>query len=138
MNDNNSGGIDGKGSERKKSAYEKKIDDFLKQNKNDNTYKNKVDPLTEEQKKEFLHRKLIQEPYKSPYIDYDSNENITFRALLKSGYQKARKYTLSNSFRKFRFESLPIMVFSVFSCYVGWKMQDDLDSLRRKVVVNKS
>lgn len=72
--------------------------------------------------------------------DYRRNEEseITFRQLMQRINNKMMYYLRSREFKKFKYESLPLVLFSFFSIYIGHTMQSQQDDIKRRVVVNKS
>lgn len=67
-----------------------------------------------------------------------TNDEINLPRIFKRAKIKFTKYLTSQGFKKFRYESLPLICFCTQSCVIAWKMQDEQDKIRRKIVVNKS
>lgn len=61
-NNNDNGSAQNKS---QKTVYEKKLDDYLKRDVK-NPLENK--PMSDQEKKDFIHRKLVSEHYQPPYV----------------------------------------------------------------------
>jgi hypothetical protein len=116
-----------------KTSYQRKLDEYLRKE-----IKNPLEstPLSDQEKKDFIHRKLVTEEYRPAYIPTRQSIPMTQRAA--TVWNLSMKYFYGRKFKQFYYESAPLIAFSIISVLIGWKMQDELDKIRRKVVVNKS
>ena len=109
-----------------------KIKEFLKQ-KNDNIDLSKLEETkTPRDYNEFIRRKLTDDPKKPMKFNFNFDFKARYVNFIKfKNFQQKR-------ILKFTKETLPIMLFISFSCYIIWKMEDQLDGMRRKVIRSKS
>ena len=106
-----------------------KIKKFLKNKDEINIIKDK------KKTEEFIKRKLVEEPK-----DY-FKKKLTFSQRFSNILINTKKrlfFFRTSQFKKFRIESFPIYAFTIFSCYIMWKMTEDYDNMQRKNLVNKS
>lgn len=84
--------------------------------------------------KEFIRKKLLEDPAAGFNQSLFSFEAMKNRYVFLKEYWQRRKKT-RNRFAK---ESLPVIAFVSFSCIVLWKMESQLDNMRRKVLSTKT
>lgn len=85
---------------------------------------------TAEEQKEFIYKKLTEAPpagqsYEAP--------KLSFQQRLE-GASKFFQFYKRKTFK----DNIPLFVFCSFSCLVLWKMEAQLDVMRRKVIVQKT
>jgi hypothetical protein len=109
---------------------EARIDDFLKKPLKKTIKKT---PLSEQEKEEFLKRVYTEEP---SFTDRRQIESLWDS--VKRQYYWRKRLLHSKRFKKFRYESLPVMLFCGAACYLTFLMQKDYDEMQRKVIRVKS
>jgi len=115
-----------------KSQGSSKIKSFLR--RNDGVKLEDLDKATvPSDNKEFLVKKLTEAPTQNNYSQSYEAPRLSFRQRL----DKVRMYLSFYKRRSFR-DTFPIVAFVSFSCYVIWRMEAQLDTMRRKVIVQKT
>jgi hypothetical protein len=112
-----------------KDNNESKIKSFLR--RKDDIKLEEISTKTDiSDNKQFIRQKLTENP-PEPKMEIDYQE------LLKAGYRRYLRFFATFKTRQFK-DNLPLALFLGFSLYILWKMEDQLDGMRRKVIVQKS
>ena len=115
-----------------KNQGNSKIKSFLR--RNDGVKLEDFDKTTApSDNKDFLTKKLTEAPSRENYGQSYEGPKISFR----QRFDKAKTLLSFYKKRSFR-DTFPIVAFVSFSCFVLWKMEAQLDSMRRKVIVQKT
>eukprot|EP01016_Furgasonia_blochmanni_P050665 TRINITY_DN7861_c0_g2_i1.p1 TRINITY_DN7861_c0_g2~~TRINITY_DN7861_c0_g2_i1.p1 ORF type:complete len:265 (+),score=37.84 TRINITY_DN7861_c0_g2_i1:110-904(+) len=91
-----------------------------------------------EKSRKMLRKALAEEPrdhFRSQAGQRSFWEGMTLRFRNMANYYMTYK---KRSIRRFTMEFLPLIGFISFSCYILWKMEDQYDRMRRKVLSTKS
>lgn len=113
-----------------KNDSESKIKSFLRR-KDDIKVEDTTKTKTEvSDNKEFIRQKLYEKP-EEPKIE------INYKDLFKKGYARFQRYIAQFRTRQFK-DNIPMALFLGFSLYILWRMEEQLDGMRRKVIVQKS
>ena len=82
--------------------------------------------------KEFIVEKLTAVPREDPTQTYES-PSLSWAEKIENGKRRMALFR-----RKMVKQNFPVFAFLSFSCWVLWKMESQLDGMRRKVFVQKS
>jgi hypothetical protein len=112
---------------------EKRIDDFLKKPLDKDKVRSDV-TLTQEESKQLAREQVLRKQSVFTGNQWESFKDKVKRNIIwRLGLTKRLKMG-----KRFRFETLPLLLFGSVAIYVSWKMEDRLDQMKRKVVVSKT
>jgi len=114
-----------------------KIKSFLREKDPASDISNLETPTTPGDHKDFIRKKLTEEPK----LHLNIAKNFNFKQMFQTVYSKVYSkvfFFRSKMFKKWTRETLPIGAFITFSCFILWKMEEQLDRMRRKVITTKS
>eukprot|EP01017_Pseudomicrothorax_dubius_P007442 TRINITY_DN12309_c0_g4_i1.p1 TRINITY_DN12309_c0_g4~~TRINITY_DN12309_c0_g4_i1.p1 ORF type:complete len:207 (-),score=78.74 TRINITY_DN12309_c0_g4_i1:103-723(-) len=92
-------------------------------------------PISPEEAKEFVRRKLLEQPTEAKYIGMQLREKIKYKILDIPRYFSFLK---TRRFKKVFYELFPVGAFLFFSCYIIWKMEKQFDQMKVKVQSTRS
>lgn len=112
---------------------EARIDSYLKKDIDLEAVRNAERQLSLEESKRLAREQVLR---KQSF--FQGNRWESFKDKLKRNYYWRLKMLRFKGLKRFTFETLPLVVFATFAIVVGWKMEDRLDQMKRRVVRTKT
>lgn len=113
---------------------ESRLDAYLKKDVDLSRIRADAEKLTLEESK-----RLAREQVMRKQSVFQGNRWESFKDRLKrTVIWRSNAFRRIRGMRQFRYETLPLLLFSSFAMYIAWSMEDKLDHMKRRVVRSKT